>query len=95
MVAGECHGLAERDTCYFTAASAAASAAVGVASAAVGAAIATVAAAATIAISVAATIAVSAAAIAAALWLIVQLEQRMVAADTMVKLVREREVFFR
>ncbi len=60
---GESHGLAERDTCYFTAPSAAALATVGAALAAVGAAIATVAAAATIAISVVATIAVSIAAI--------------------------------
>ncbi len=60
---GESHGLAERDTCYFTAASAAASAAVGAALAAVGDAIAAVTAAATIAVSVLATIAVSIAAI--------------------------------
>jgi hypothetical protein len=60
---GESHGLAERDTCYFTAASAAASAAVGAASAAVGATIAAVAAAATIAVSVVTTIAISIAAI--------------------------------
>ena len=53
---GESHGLAERDTCYFTAASAAASAAVG-------AAIAAVAAVARITVSVIATIAVSIAAI--------------------------------
>jgi hypothetical protein len=63
LVVGESHGLAERDTCYFTAASAAASAAVGAALAAVSAAIAAVAAAATIAVSVVATIAVSIAAI--------------------------------
>jgi hypothetical protein len=63
LVVGESHGLAERETCYFTAPSAAASAAVGAASATVGVAIATVAAAATIAISVVATIAVSIAAI--------------------------------
>jgi hypothetical protein len=62
-VVGESHGLAERDTCYFTAASAAASAAVGTASAAVGAAIAAIAAAATISVSVIATIAVFIAAI--------------------------------
>ncbi len=92
---GESHGLAERDTCYFTAASAAALAAVGAALAAVGAAIAAVAAAATIAVSVAATIAVSITAIAAALWLIVWLQWRAVAADTMVKWVREQEVYFR
>ncbi len=60
---GESHGLAERDTCYFTAASAAALAAVGAALATVGAAIAATAAAATIAISVVATIAISIAAI--------------------------------
>ncbi len=59
LVVGESHVLAERDTCYFTAASAAASAAVGAASAAVGAAIAAVAVAATIAVSVVATITVS------------------------------------
>jgi hypothetical protein len=59
----ESHGLAERDTYYFTAASAAALAAVSAASAAVGAAIAAVAAAATIAISAVATITVSIAAI--------------------------------
>jgi hypothetical protein len=63
LVVGESHGLAERDTCYFTAASAAASAAVSDALAAVGATIAAVAAAATIAISVVATIAISIAAI--------------------------------
>jgi hypothetical protein len=62
-VVGESHGLSERDTCYFTAVSAAALAAVGAASAAVGAAITAVAAAATIAVSVIATIAVSIAAI--------------------------------
>ncbi len=62
-MAGESHGLAERDTCYFTAASAATSATVGTALAAVGAAIATVAAATMIAVSVVATIAVSIAAI--------------------------------
>jgi hypothetical protein len=56
LVVGESHGLAERDTCYFTATSAAALAAVG-------AAIAAVAAAATIAVSVVPTIAVSIAAI--------------------------------
>jgi hypothetical protein len=33
--------------------------------------------------------------IAAALWLIVWLQQRAVAVDTMFKLVREREVYFR
>ncbi len=55
-MAGESHGLAERDTCYLTATSA-------TALAAVGAAIAAVAAAATIAVSVIATIAVSIAAI--------------------------------
>jgi hypothetical protein len=59
LVVGESHELAERDTCYFTAASAAALAAVCVPSAAVGAAITAVAAAATIAISVVTTIAVS------------------------------------
>ncbi len=59
----ESHGLAERDTCYFTAASAAALAAVGAATAAVGAAIAAIAAAATIAVSVVTTIALSIAAI--------------------------------
>jgi hypothetical protein len=85
LVVGESHGLAERDTCYFTATSAAASAAVGATLATVSAAIAAVAAAATIAVSVAATIAVSIAAIAAALWLIVRLQQLAVAADTMVK----------
>ncbi len=63
LVVGESHGLAERDTCYFTAASAAALAAVGAALAAVGTAIAAVAAAPTIAISVVDTIAVSIAAI--------------------------------
>ncbi len=63
MVLGESHGLAERDTCYFTAASAAASAAAGAASAAVGTAIPAIAAAATIAVFVVATIAVSIAAI--------------------------------
>ena len=63
LVVGESHGLAERDTCYFTAASAAALAAVGTASAAVGAVITAIAAAATIAISLIATIAVSIAAI--------------------------------
>jgi hypothetical protein len=62
-VLGESHGLAERDTCYFTAASAAASATVGAALAAVGTAIAAVAAAATIAISIVTTITVSIAAI--------------------------------
>ncbi len=93
MVGGS-HGFTERDTCYFTATSAAALAAVGATLAAVGAAIAAIAAAAMIAISVAATIAVSTAAIAAALWLIVWLQQRMVAADNMVKLVREQEVYF-
>ena len=64
---GESHGIAERDTCYFTAAaSAAASATVGTASAAVGAAlaavgatIAAIAAAAMITVSVVATIAIS------------------------------------
>jgi hypothetical protein len=60
---GESHGLAERDTCYFAAASSAALAAVGTTSAAVGAAIAAIAAAATIAVSVVATIAVYIAAI--------------------------------
>ncbi len=60
---GESHGLVERDTYYFTAASATALAAVGVALAAVSAAIAAVAAAATIAVSVVTTIAVSIAAI--------------------------------
>jgi hypothetical protein len=60
---GESHGLAERDTCFFTAPSAAALAAVGAASAAGGSAIAAVAAAATITILVIATIAVSIAAI--------------------------------
>jgi hypothetical protein len=63
--------------------------------AAVGAAIAAVAAAAMITVSVTATIAVSATAIAAALWFIVWLQRRTVAADTMVKLVREQEVYFR
>jgi hypothetical protein len=63
LVVGESYELAERDTCYFTAASAAALATVGTALAAVGAAIAAVAAAATIAVSVIATIAVSIAAI--------------------------------
>ncbi len=63
LVVGESHGLAERDTCYFTAASAAALTAVSAASAAVSAAIAAIAAAATIAVSVVATIAVSIAAI--------------------------------
>ena len=92
---GESHGLAERNTCYFTAASAAASAAVGAASAAVGTAVIAVAAAATIAISVTATIPVSAATIAAAFWLIVQLQWRTVAVDSMVKLAREQEVYFR
>ncbi len=53
---GESLGLSERDTCYFTAASAAALAAVG-------AAIAAIAAATTIPISVFATIAISIAAI--------------------------------
>jgi hypothetical protein len=86
---GESHGLAERDTCYFTAASAAALAAVGATLATVDAAIAAVAAAATIAVSAAATIPVSTAAIAAALWLIVWLQRRTVAADTIVKSVRE------
>jgi hypothetical protein len=57
-VVGESHGLAERDACYFTAASAAALAAVGAVSAAVSTAIAAVAAATTIAISIA-TIAIS------------------------------------
>jgi hypothetical protein len=95
LVVGECHGLAERDTCYFTAASVAASAAVGAASAAVGTAIAAVAAAATIAVSIAAMITVSIATIAAALWLFVRLQWRAVAADTMVKLVREQEVYLR
>ena len=56
---GESHGLAERDTCYFTAASAAALAAVGAALAAVGAAITAVAAAAMIVVSVVAIITVS------------------------------------
>ncbi len=95
LVQGESHGLAERDICYFTALSAAASTADGAASAAVGAAIAVVAAAAMIAVSVTATITISIAAIAAALWLIVRLQRRAVAADTMVKLVREQEVYFR
>jgi hypothetical protein len=63
LVVGESHGLAERDTCYFRAASAATLAAVGATSATVSAAIAAVAAAATIAVSVFATIAVSIAAI--------------------------------
>jgi hypothetical protein len=88
LVVGESHGLAERDTYYFTAASAATSAAVG-------AAIAAVTAVATIAVFVAATIAVSITAIAAALWLFVRLQQRAVAADTMVKLVREQELYLR
>jgi hypothetical protein len=60
---GESHGLAERDTCYFTATSAAALAAVGATSAAVGTAIAAIAAATMIAVSVVATIAISIAAI--------------------------------
>ncbi len=59
----ESHGLAERDTCYFTAASAAALAAVGAASVAVGAAITAIAAAAMIVVLVVATITVSIAAI--------------------------------
>ncbi len=63
LVVDESHGLAERDTCYFTAASATASAAVGAASAAIGAAIAAIAADATIAGSVVATVALSIAAI--------------------------------
>ncbi len=95
LVLGESHGLAERDTCYFTATFAATLAAVGAASAAVGAAITAVATAAPIAVSVAATIAVSIASIAAGLWLILWLQWRAVAADTMVKLVREQEVYFR
>jgi hypothetical protein len=48
-----------------------------------------------IAVSVATTIVISTAAIAAALWLIVQLQWRMMTADTMVKSVREQEVYFR
>jgi spore maturation protein SpmA len=63
LVVDESHELAERDTCYFTAASAAALAAVGAASAAVGAAIAAIAAAAMITVSVVATITLSIAAI--------------------------------
>jgi hypothetical protein len=63
LVVGESHGLTERDTCYFTAASAATLAAVGAASAAVSAAIAAAAAATTIAVSIVATIALSVAAI--------------------------------
>jgi hypothetical protein len=88
LVVGESYRLAERDTCYFTAAFA-------TALAAVGAAISAVTATAMIAVSVATTITVSAAAIPAALWLIVCLQRRTVAADTMVKLVREQEVYFR
>jgi hypothetical protein len=95
LVLGESHGIAERDTCYFTAPTAATLATVGAASADVGVAIATIAAATTITISVTTRIAISIAAIAAALWLIVQLQRRTVAADTMVKLVREQEVYFR
>ncbi len=63
LVVGESQGLAERDTCYFTAASAAALAAVGTTLAAVGATIAAIAAAAMIAVSIVATIAISIAAI--------------------------------
>ncbi len=96
LVVGESHGLAERDTCYFTAASAATPAAVGAALAAVGTAIAAVAAAATIAVpSSPQSPFPSLLSIAAALWLIVRLQRRVVAADTMVELVREQEVYFR
>ncbi len=93
---GESHGLAERDTCYFTAASAAASAAVGTASAAVGATIAAFAAAAQLPFPSSPQLPFPLPlSIAAALCLIVQLQRRAVAADTMVKLVREQEVYFR
>ncbi len=96
LVVGESHGLAERDTCYFTAASAAASAAVGAALAAVAPPLPPLLLPPGLPSQSSPQLSFpSPLSIAAALWLIVLLQQRAVAMDTMVKLVREQEVYFR